>query len=160
MKKILVTLFFGFLSIAAFSNFGNKGNFDDPLSRIDVKKMNVRAVKDFNARYGHSGEAIWYTNKDGFVSYFTHEGYINRVYYGKKGDWIYSLLFYGENKLNREVRAVVKSNYFDQNITLVEEVQTTSGLVYVITLEDKTSIKILKINNAGEMEIIQQMVKL
>jgi hypothetical protein len=157
MKKILVTLAFGCLSIAGFSNSGNPEFAYDSLRKIEVKYINVKALKDFKSRF--SGEATWFTAKYGIVSYFTQDGYTNRIYYDKKGHWAYSLLTYGENKLDREVRKAVRMKYYDQNITLVKELQTLSGLVYIITLEDKTSIRLLKINLEGEMEIMQELEK-
>jgi hypothetical protein len=159
MKKILITLFFGLLSIAGFSNSGNMGYPYDSVGKMDTKRINVKAIKDFKSRYINIGAGIWYTEKRGSIAYFTRDGYTNRVFYDKNGRWVYSLLFYGESKLDRDVRKAVKINYYDQSITLVEEVQTVSGLVYVITLEDKSSIKILKINKEGEMIITQEMIK-
>ena len=159
MKKILITLFLGFLSISGFSNSGKTAYPYDSATKTDVKNINVRAVKDFKSRYVNTGEAIWYTEKNGSVSYFKRDGYTNRVYYNKNGRWVYSLLFYGETKLDRDIRKAVKMNYYDQSITLVEEVQTLSGVVYVITLEDKSSLKILKINKEGEMMIMHEMIK-
>ena len=159
MKKILITLSFGFLSIAGFSNSGNTEYPYDSVAKMDAKSINVKALKDFKSRYANIGEVIWYTEKSGSFSCFTRDGYVNRVYYDKNGRWEYSLLFYGEAKLDRDIRKAVKMNYYDQSITLVEEVQTVSGVVYVITLEDKSSLKILKINKEGEMEIMQEMEK-
>lgn len=157
MKKVLVTLLCGCLSIAGFSNSGNPEFTYDSLRKIEAKYINVKALKDFKSRF--SGDATWFTSNKGSISYFTQDGYINRVYYDKKGHWIYSLLSYGEAKLDWGVRKAVKMNYYDQSITLVRELQTLSGLVYVINLEDKSSIKILKINKEGEMEIMQEMRK-
>jgi hypothetical protein len=159
MKKILVTLAFGCLSIAGFSNSGNREFPYDSLRKVEAKYINVKALKDFKTRFTSSAEATWFTANYGIVSYFTQDGYTNRIYYDKKGNWVYSLLTYGENKLDRNVRKAVKMNFYDLDITLVKELQTTSGLVFIITLEDKTSLKILKINREGEMEIMQEMQK-
>ena len=159
MKKILVTLAFGCLSIAGFSNSGNPEFPYDSLRKIEARYINAKALKDFKSRFVSSGDATWFTAKYGLVSYIIQDGYLNRVYYDKNGHWVYSLLCYGENKLDRDVRKAVKMNYYDQNITLVKELQTPSGLAYIITLEDKTSIKLLKINREGEMEIMQEMQK-
>jgi hypothetical protein len=159
MKKILVTLAFGCLSIAGFSNSGNPEFSYDSLRKIEARYTNVKALKDFKSRFINTGEATWFTEKNGSISYFTQDGYTNRVYYDKKGHWVYSLLTYGEAKLDRGVRKAVMLNYYDLSITLVKELQTLSGLVYVITLEDKSSIKILKINKEGEMIITQEMIK-
>ena len=159
MKKILATLFAAFLSIAAFSNTEKPGHPNDSLTPLDVKSINTKAVKNFRTRYANIQEPVWYTSKSGTVSCFKRDGYINRVYYDKNGRWAYSLLFYNENKLDREVRKAIKINYYDQDITLVEEIQTLTGLTYVITLEDKSSLKFLKINLEGEMQIIQELDK-
>jgi len=159
MKKILVTLAFGCLSTAGFSNSGNPEFAYDSMRKIEARYINVKALKDFKTRFVNSGDATWFTAKYGIVSYFTQDGYTNRIYYDKKGNWVYSLLTYTENKLDRGVRKAVRMNFYDEDITLVKELQTVSGLVYFITLEDKSSIKILKINKEGEMEIMQEMQK-
>jgi hypothetical protein len=45
------------------------------------------------------------------------------------------------------------------SITLVEEVQTIDSKVYIVHLEDKANIKILKVNDQGEYEILQDLSK-
>jgi hypothetical protein len=45
------------------------------------------------------------------------------------------------------------------SITLVEEVQTPNGNAYFIHMEDKSTIKIIKMNADGEMETVQDLVK-
>jgi hypothetical protein len=81
------------------------------------------------------------------------------VFYDKKGHWQYSLIFFGQDKLPRDVRAAVRSTYYDLNITLVEEVQTIDAKVFIVHLEDKSNIKILKVNEQCEMEIMQELTK-
>ena len=76
--------------------------------------------------FADANNAMWFSDNNGFVSYFVKDGYGDRVFYDKKGHWQYSLIFYGEDKLPRDVRAAIKSTYFDMSITLVEEVQTPS----------------------------------
>jgi hypothetical protein len=53
----------------------------------------------------------------------------------------------------------VKARYFDLAITLIEEVQTNNGMVYIVHLEDKSNIKILRLSQDAEMEILQEMTK-
>jgi len=185
MKKVLLALSIGFTSMVALSNFVSAQNtsrsvaFNDTknfkqsiryLSALespmylgtyipDAKSINAKAVKDFQIRFADANEAKWFSDQNGLVSYFVKDGFGDRAYYDKKGHWQYSLIFYGENKLPREVRAAVKSIYFDMNITLVEEVQTPGGKVYVVHLEDKSNIKILKVNDGGEMETMQDLIK-
>ena len=94
----------------------------------DAKNINTKALKDFGDRFNSPNDAKWFSDANGFVSYFVKDGYGDRAFYDKKGHWQYSLIFYGEDKLPRDIRAIVKSTYFDMNITLVEEVQTNQGM--------------------------------
>jgi hypothetical protein len=185
MKKILVVLFFGLISITANSSVMYAENsigpaaFDDltiygstirnimavehfnysAKDELDIKDIHTRAIKDFQNRFNHVNNAVWYSLNNGFVSYFLLDGYGERVFYDKKGHWQFSLLLYGEGKLPRDVRASVKSVYFDLAITQVEEVQTPNGFVYIVNLEDKSSIKVLKVNRDGEMFTLLDLVK-
>ena len=183
MKKFLIVLFIGFTSAAAISNcvyaqnsvqpvaFNDTKNFKSMIRNMaalespafmgtyvpDVKDINAKAIKDFNARFNGANNAMWFSDRNGFTTYFIKDGYGDRVFYDKKGHWQYALIFYGEDKLPRDVRSAVKSTYFDMAITLVEEVQTTESKVYIVHLEDKANIKILKVNDEGEMEILQDL---
>ena len=185
MKKFLFALSFGFTSLAAISNcayaqntaqpvaFNDSKNFKSTIRNMaalespadmgtyipDAKEINAKAIKDFNARFNGVNNAMWFSDRNGFTSYFVKDGFGNRAFYDKKGHWQYSLIFYSEDKLPRDVRAAVKSTYFDMAITLVEEVQTTDGKVYILHLEDKANIKILKVNDMGEYEILQDLSK-
>jgi hypothetical protein len=185
MKKILIAFSIGFTSIAALSTcvyaqnsvtpvgFNDSKNFKSSVRNMaalespaymgtyiaDAKTINNKALKDFSARFDNASDTRWFEDKNGFVSYFIKNGYGNRAFYDKKGHWQYSLLFYGEDKLPRDIRATVKSQYFDLAITLVEEVQTNDGMVYIVHLEDKATIKIVKVNKEGEMETMQDLIK-
>jgi hypothetical protein len=123
----------------------------------DAKKFNTKAIRDFQNRYAEVNNAMWFSDANSLVSYFVKDGFSDRVIYDKKGNWEYSLIFYGEDKLPHDVRFAIKSTYFDMSITLVEEVQTTQSRVYIVHLEDKSNIKILKANDEGEYEILQEL---
>jgi len=125
----------------------------------DAKSINSKAAKDFSARFNSVNNAMWFSDQNGFVSYFVRDGFGNRAFYDKKGRWQYSLIFYGEDKLPKDLRAAIKSTYYDMSITLVEEVQTNDGTGYVIHLEDKSNIKILKVNKDGEVATMQELTK-
>jgi hypothetical protein len=185
MKKFLFALSVGFTSLAAISNcayaqnaakpvaFNDSKNFKSTIRNMaalespafigtyvpDVKDINVKAIKDFNARFNGANNAMWFSDRNGFSTYFVKDGFGDRAFYDKKGHWQYSLIYYSEDKLPRDVRATVKSTYFDMSITLVEEVQTTEAKVYIIHLEDKANIKILKVNDQCEYEILQDLSK-
>lgn len=185
MKKLLCTLLIGFTSVAAFSmcqppylsvqpvDFTYSRSFTNSVRLLaladnsakkevfiaDTRNVNARAIRDFGQRFTDASNVQWYSSENGFVSYFKENGFGNRVFYNKNGHWQYSLIFYGENKLPRDIRAIVKSVYFDYQITMVEEVQTVDGMVYLFHLEDRQNLKILKVNREGEMETLQEFSK-
>ena len=185
MKKFLFALSIGLTSVVAISNcayaqnsaqpvaFNDTKNFKSTIRNMaalespafmgtyvpDAKTINAKAIKDFNTRFSGADNAMWFSDKNGFTTYFVKDGNGVMELYDKNGDWQYSLIFYSEDKLPRDVRAAVKSTYFDMAITLVEEVQTTDSKVYIVHLEDKANIKILKVNDQGEYEIMQDLSK-
>ncbi|HEV7423788.1 MAG TPA: hypothetical protein VGO21_01205 [Candidatus Paceibacterota bacterium] len=185
MKKILITLTIGFISVSLPGSFARAQQVDDPVAshqtknfKISIgyfaaleslssmgafvpetKNINSKAIKDFQERYNNIQNAMWFSDKNGFESYFVQNGFGNKVFYGKKGAWLYSLILHTEQELPSNVRASIKSIYFDFAITLVEEVQTNYGHIYVVNLEDKSNIKILKVNDLGEIDILLEIIK-
>jgi hypothetical protein len=68
---------------------------------------------------------------------------------------------YGEEKMLREVRHTVKSKYYDYNIVYTQEVEVAGSEgtpTYVICLEDKTNIKMIRICD-GEMDVWKEYTK-
>jgi hypothetical protein len=122
--------------------------------------VNVRAIRDFLNRFDKVDNAMWYSTPDGgFEAYFEQNGYGDRILYDKKGRWKFSLINYGEDKLPRSIRTAVKSTYFDLDITLVEEVQTIANIDYIVYLEDKSNIRIVRVNKDGDIEVLQELDK-
>jgi hypothetical protein len=169
MKNILVnpllicTIFFIAQSSAASNSIrpmamgSDSSNIYSTIT--DMNSVNKKAANDFKDRFGNPAGTRWFSDKDGFTSYFKVDGFTDKVCYDKKGNWKYSTIFYGESKLPKDVRAEVKSVYFDMSIIQVEEIQTLNGKGYVINLEDQTTIRIIKLNEEGEMETIQEIIK-
>ncbi len=185
MKKTLSVLVIGFISILALSNRAQAQNSAGPVAFFETKSFhssirhvsdlakqvstlndvkegkdfNSKAIRDFQTRFQKVDNAMWFSDRNGFMSYFIKNGYGNRVFYDRKGHWQFSLILYTEDQLPVDLRASVKARYFDLAITLIEEVQTNNGMVYIVHLEDKSNIKILRLSQDAEMEILQEMTK-
>jgi hypothetical protein len=125
----------------------------------DIKNINTNALKDFQGRFDHISNAMWYSDPNGFEAYFLQDGFGNKAFYDKNGKWVYSLIFYDEYKLPLDLRATIKSTYWDMAIKVVEEVQNPDDKEYVVMLEGKSNIKVLKINPEGEVKILQDLSK-
>ena len=183
MKKITLVLTIGLLSTVAFSKSTSAQNSfiynslpNDKTLMADVLAMSVphntshagsyvpdtktihaKAIKDFEGRFNHIANAMWFANQDGYEAYFVQEGFGNRAFYDKNGQWKYSLIFYNEFKLPKDLRANIKSTYWDMDIIQVEEVQYADDIEYIIMLQNKSSIKVLKLNQEGEVKILQDL---
>lgn len=131
----------------------------DSASTLESKYINFKANKDFKERYSGATETKWYAIKDGYLSYFKLDGFSNRVFYNRKGEWQASLIILDEAGLPKDIRATVKSVYYDYQIRFVEDVETVEGGVYMIHVENNSLIKILRVTKDGQMETLQEIQK-
>lgn len=140
---------------------GLSGNLFDSGAAVaaDLNTVNAKAVRDFRARFTAVMDEKWYISPDGYMSYFKLDNLGNWTFYNKKGRWQYTLKFYQEDKLPRDVRAIVKSAYYDYAITVVEEVETVNTHAYIVHLEDKSGIKNVIVSPDGEMRIMDEFQK-
>ncbi len=170
MKKIIIIRLVTMYAILFFVHSANALNSnkiittgdDTPRAKTTVVRSssaNTKAANDFNKRFNNASGAWWISDNNSIASYFKEDGFTNKVCYDRKGNWMYSMIFYNESKLPKDVRATVKSAYYDMAIVLVKEMQTTEGKVYVVNLEDKTNIRIVKVNDEGEMETVKEIIK-
>jgi len=128
---------------------------------IDVETINPKALRDFAKNYKNAIDESWGKNKDEFTVRFISDGVSNIVYYSTKGMWLGNVKSYSEDRLPRDIRGVVKSVYYDYSITYVSEVETidSHGIpTYIIHLEDKNNIKLIRIRE-GEMETFKEYIK-
>lgn len=163
------------LAVAAINNAGAQlafGNasisdimyFDDSTtnpgmanySTSDLSTINVRAVKNFQKAF-KGANASWYKAEDGgYVANFKNGEVKNIIAYDAKGDLHHSIRYYEEKFLPRDVRSSVKGTYFDYEIAGVSEVSINDQVIYIITLQNETSIKMVRVCD-GEMEEIKSL---
>ena len=123
-------------------------------------EVNIWAVRDFLNRFEEVNNVLWFAiPKGGYEAYFVRDGYGDRVTYDKSGGWLQSLITYDEDKCPRDIRAAVKSLFFDFDIFLVEEVQNIEGVDFIFYLKDKSTIRIVRVIKESEVEILQEFDK-
>ena len=124
-------------------------------SKIKTADVNVNAQKNFKKSFHHVTNAKWFKIQGGSIANFLSEGIDYRIAYNDKGKWQYDLLTYSEDKLPRDIRSMVKMNYYDSDIEYCSEYKANNLLVYVITLKNPESMNTFKLKIAdGEMEIL------
>ncbi len=81
---------------------------------------------------------------------------MGKNYYDKKGRWLYSIAQYDETKMQKTVRASVKSIYYDYSTTVVKEVNTKRNQqepLYFVHLKYYNSFKTIKVYNGEQEEV-------
>ena len=167
MKRNVISVALFMASYFSNAQSQNSHNFIVSLKKVafltegdaDFKPISLRAIKDFKSRFHEAKDAQWFVVKEGFMSYFDSDSCKTRVLYSAKGNWQYTLQYYGEERLDRDIRKIVKSTYYDYSITGVEEIHTTEGGVYIIHLADSSTIKIIRIDEDGGMDEINEFIK-
>jgi hypothetical protein len=128
-------------------------------SSVDPNNLKSRAVRNFVRSYKNVSNEKWYNVQDGFIAMFILDDINYRVDYDKKGNWLHTIRTYNENKLPPDVRHLVKSSYYDYNISLVQEIETPrEPFTYVVHLDGKTKLINLRVSN-GEMDEWQKFEK-
>ena len=86
------------------------------------------------------------------------EKVVTRNFYNKKGRLLYTIDYYGEKGLPVAVRSIVKSEYYDYAIVSVEEVKVDGRQIYLVDMQDATTIKTVRVED-GEMAVVKSLVR-
>jgi hypothetical protein len=121
--------------------------------------ISVRAIKDFKGRFTKAADERWSLLDKGFCAYFTQDGIKVRAYYDTKGHWQASLRYCNEFQIPHFIRDIVKRTYYDLAITFVNIVEVPEHTVYLVHLEDKNTLKIVRVNEDGEMDVLNDYIK-
>jgi len=119
----------------------------------DISDINPRAVKDFEKSFKEITNEQWSRLGDGYIVSFIADSVRTRVGYNLKGSRQYTLRYYSEKKLPREVRSMVKSVYYDYSITNVVEVDFDNQPVYLVYMQDETHLKTIGVYDGEIKEI-------
>jgi hypothetical protein len=130
------------------------------MSSLPINKIHVRAMRDFLKRDKAAANADWMLVETGYVVKYTGKNNSRcRTVYNSRGEFAYTIRQYYENVMPRDVRGMVKSQYYDYTITLVEEIEERmKPLVYVVHLEDSTTLKNVRVCER-EMEVVEEYNK-
>jgi hypothetical protein len=124
-----------------------------------LNDINVRAMRDFVSRYGDVTNAVWHRSNDNYVAVFYKDSVQHRVIYSGRGDLSYIMKYYEESRMPRNIRAQVKSMYYDYKIYVIQEIETPDHpTVYIVNLQGDTDWKKVKLCQ-GEMEVMEEFRK-
>ena len=171
MKKILFAILAGLISALALTNESyaqtqddlasvapaknyhkkSNDNVSDNSNTINLNMANTKALKNFRKQYKVNNEK-WVLQADCLVASFELDGVSQSIYYDKKGHWTGCVKAYNEEKMPRDIRKMIKQEYYDYKILAVQEVETYeshSVPTYIVTIEDDKNIKQIRIGDGG-----------
>jgi hypothetical protein len=165
LKTKVMNKLFGLLLAGVFclGQHGLQAQVSDNASLLNVHTIGVdvaavKASRDFLKRAGDLKEEQWYKMPEGYQAEYTDGPVKGRYVYNRKGNWVYSILTYGEERLPEDLRQLVRSTYFDFGIRWVKEVNEAQNLVYVIHIENDKAWKDVAVQD-GEMRVLNAFCK-
>lgn len=160
MRQLFSILLAGCLSLASshLSYAQKNGDVLLPIRNAGSDAAAVKATAQFWKTFGESRGEKWYPLSNGFLAEFTENNIQVKVVYGQTGNWVYTLRQYTAKELPADIRAQVKSWYYDDTITWVKEVIQPQSTVYLIHIENETRWKTIRVCE-GEMEVVQDFKK-
>ena len=124
-----------------------------------MNDINTRAMRDFVSRYNNVTDEVWHKSNNSYIAVFIRDSVHYRVMYNSHGDLSYVIKYYEEPKLDRDIRATVKSVYYDYSIFIVQEIESPDApTVYIINLQGATDWKKIKLVN-NDMEVLEEYKK-
>jgi hypothetical protein len=124
-----------------------------------LNEINVRAMRDFVNRYGDAADALWHQTNNNYVAVFVRDGIQHRVIYTSRGDLSYVMKYYEESNMPRNIRAQIKSTYYDHKIFIVQEIESPDHpTIYIVNLQGDGEWKKVKLCQ-GEMEVLEDHKK-
>lgn len=172
MKKLIAGGLL-YISLAVFANAVNAQDVAfspkriTPASPFSEKKtriineidVNMRAVRDFKKSFGSATNVQWVRTENGTSVYFTKDGKSMRSSYNVKGNREYTLKYYDESGMSRNLRHRVKSNYYDHNIVIVTEVARNNEVYYLVKMENAKEYLTLRVTD-DDMSVFEKISKL
>lgn len=127
-------------------------------SKTTTALVNSKVVKAFKGAFKDAENPQWFKlNKDFLVNFIMNQQQ-NSALFRKNGFIVYHLSFGGEKNLPRNVRRIIKPNYYDYSITKVVKVNEADRNIWVINLEGPKNFVIVRVENE-ELEEVQNVKK-
>jgi hypothetical protein len=139
-------------SVATASN-------EDKLALESIKSINARMYKDFSSKFKNATDIHTNAVDNSTVISCNADGKFSRILYDRKGHWQHTISSYDNEKLPLNVREVIEDVYPRYEIFgAAVEVTVGDGTAYLVTIENKTSWKRIKVVN-GETEVYEEYEK-
>jgi hypothetical protein len=134
-----------------------------PVSKSKVnpstsKEVNGLVLNRFRVSFPDVTDDAWATTANGFFVTFTNKGIHTSAFVNSRGFCESIIRYYGEKDLPKDVRKTVKLECIDYSIKSVKEVTHNNVTAYLVTVENQTSWKVVRVVN-GQADIWEEHTK-
>jgi hypothetical protein len=110
-------------------------------------------VRHFEKSFTGITDKHWYALEDGLIVYFKKDGLQMKAVYDERGNWLHNFRFYQEKYLPRDVRHIVKREYYDYTIYLVVEIEKNNKKNYFVKMESENALVMVRVCDDEMMEV-------
>jgi hypothetical protein len=146
----------GIGSTVASNLSSNEGPFN---SNVKLNEINIHAMRHFLKNFPASSDEYWLKTNSGYIVKFKKEAILNEVYYKLNGSFQYSVRYYGEKNLQKDLGNLVHRRFSGYTIVTVIEISVWDQQLFRIKIADKESIKTVQFCD-GKLEIIDDLKNL
>jgi hypothetical protein len=166
MKKLMIATLITIVALSgcAFSQQGGQTLVAANVKPVRpqnqfINDINVRAMRNFVSRYGEVEDTKWHRTKDSYIAVFNRDSVQHRVIYSQRGDLNFIMKYYDESHMARNIRAQVKSIYYDYKIFIIQEIESPNyPTTYIVNLQGDTDWKKVRLCQ-GDMEVLEEYKK-
>ena len=161
MKKQLISCICGGLVTLLSVNFSSAQDEtikELPAITVSSTTSNVSAKvnKAFGQYFKGASHQRWYQLDRNFLVKFIQHDQENSALFSKNGQLVYHISYGNEKHLPSDVRGLVKSTYYDQNITRVLKVNQDQRNIWVVSLEDAREYVMVRVEDMEMAETQRQ----
>lgn len=120
----------------------------------EVVVPNQKVAISFDRSYPNVDNEKWTVENGYYFATFKNGTVKNQVVYSRNGQLDYSIKTYSEQELPAAVRSIVKSVYYDYDITQAQELELNKSTIYLVKLSDSKKLKTVRVAD-GRMEEIE-----
>jgi hypothetical protein len=114
-----------------------------------------KVVSTFLQLFDDPSDVQWNLNENQYLASFKNKDHLYKALFSVGGDWLYSIQYGTQEDLPRDVYRMVKATYIDHNISVVIEVKALQAQTWIVNLENKDNLVLVKIVD-GQLEELQR----
>jgi hypothetical protein len=126
-------------------------------SNVPLNEISIRAYRHFQKMYPRISGEYWLKTAEGYMVSFVQNSLRNRVHFDLRGNYLYSVKYYGEKDLQGYTGMDIKMKYPDYRIGVVTEITNGNKVFYLLKIENPSSVKTISVID-GKMEVVEDLV--